>query len=71
MVVSADQSGVLEYWSGMEGSYLHPNNVTFESKLETDLYEFVKVNEREIERGRYVFTGLLSVLFSIKQSLRI
>lgn len=43
VVVSADQSGVLEYWAGVEGSYLHPSNVLFESKLETDLYEFVKV----------------------------
>ena len=50
MVVSADQSGVLEYWSGVEGSYHHPNNVLFESKLETDLYEFIKVRYRETDK---------------------
>lgn len=42
VIISVDQSGMLEYWSGATGSYLHPQNVQFDSKLDTDLYDFVK-----------------------------
>lgn len=42
--VSADQSGMLEYWSGPGAGYSFPKNVHFEHKLDTDLYEFVRVS---------------------------
>uniref|UniRef100_T1J225 peptidylprolyl isomerase n=1 Tax=Strigamia maritima TaxID=126957 RepID=T1J225_STRMM len=41
VVVSVDQSGMLEYWTGPKKDYRFPKNF-FESKLDTDLYEFVK-----------------------------
>ena len=34
---------MVEYWSGPSTSYSFPRNVLFEQKLDTDLYEFVKV----------------------------
>ena len=42
VVVSGDASGMIEYWSGPDNSYGFPKNVSFQSKLDTDLYEFVK-----------------------------
>ncbi|KAG0414725.1 hypothetical protein HPB47_008096 [Ixodes persulcatus] len=42
-VVSVDKRGILEYWTGQRGDYGFPKCVRFESKLDTDLYEFVKV----------------------------
>jgi hypothetical protein len=35
--------GMIEYWTGSRHDYAFPKNVTFESKLDTDLYEFAKV----------------------------
>ena len=34
---------MLEYWSSSVNDYNFPKNVSFESKMETDLYEFVKL----------------------------
>lgn len=42
-MVSTDKNGMLEYWSSSVNEYKFPKNVSFESKMETDLYEFVKV----------------------------
>lgn len=42
IVVSADEGGMLEYWTGGRNEYKFPRNVSFESKVETDLYEFAK-----------------------------
>ena len=36
--------GMVEYWSGSSNEYGFPRNVRFESKVETDLYEFAKEN---------------------------
>lgn len=33
---------LLEYWSGMKKDFTFPKNVQFESKLDTDLFEFAK-----------------------------
>eukprot|EP00730_Choanoeca_flexa_P014568 TRINITY_DN6414_c0_g1_i2.p1 TRINITY_DN6414_c0_g1~~TRINITY_DN6414_c0_g1_i2.p1 ORF type:complete len:620 (+),score=157.07 TRINITY_DN6414_c0_g1_i2:2-1861(+) len=42
-VVSADESGMLEYWAaGDDAEYKMPTNVAFEYKTDTDLYEFLK-----------------------------
>lgn len=42
IVVSADESGILEYWTGAKSDYKFPKRVKFDSKLDTDLYEFFK-----------------------------
>ena len=43
IVVSGDEAGMLEYWSGPSQDYSFPKTVKFEYKTDTDLYEFVKV----------------------------
>jgi peptidylprolyl isomerase domain and WD repeat-containing protein 1 len=40
-VISADQSGMVEYWRASDGSYEKPDNV-FELKSSTDLFDFKK-----------------------------
>lgn len=43
VVVSVDQSGILEYWQGPKHEYKFPSRiVNFESKLDTSLFEFAK-----------------------------
>ncbi len=42
VAVSADFGGMVEYWRGPKGDYDIPKNVAFESKIDTDLYEFAK-----------------------------
>lgn len=41
-MVSGDESGMIEYWSGPATEYSFPKNVSFQHKMDTDLYEFVK-----------------------------
>ena len=36
---------MIEYWTGPTNDYRFPKNVEFESKMDTDLYEFVKVTK--------------------------
>ena len=43
IVVSGDQSGMVEYWSGPVQEYGFPKAAKFEHKIDTDLYEFAKV----------------------------
>lgn len=42
IAVSADKKGMLEYWSGIKQNFIFPKNVAFDSKLDTDLFEFAK-----------------------------
>nr|CAD7417787.1 unnamed protein product [Timema cristinae] len=42
VAVSVDQAGILEYWAGPKLKYNFPKCVTFDSKLDTDLFEFAK-----------------------------
>ena len=42
-VVSGDESGMMEYWSGPANDYVFPKNIKFEHKIDTDLYDFAKV----------------------------
>lgn len=42
VAVSVDTTGILEYWSGAKQDYKFPKCARFESKLDTDLFEFVK-----------------------------
>lgn len=41
-VISVDKQGILNYWTGAKHEYSFPKNVNFDSKLDTDLFEFVK-----------------------------
>ncbi|XP_026279574.1 peptidylprolyl isomerase domain and WD repeat-containing protein 1 [Frankliniella occidentalis] len=42
IVVSADKTGIVEYWTGPKSDYKFPKNVLFDSKLDTDLFDFIK-----------------------------
>ncbi|XP_070563802.1 peptidylprolyl isomerase domain and WD repeat-containing protein 1-like [Ptychodera flava] len=42
VMLSADTSGMLEYWTGPKYNYAFPKNVNFKFKTDTDLYEFAK-----------------------------
>lgn len=44
MVVSADEAGMVEYWSGLKGDCKFPQNIDFQYKTDTDLFEFVMVS---------------------------
>jgi peptidylprolyl isomerase domain and WD repeat-containing protein 1 len=41
-IISADNKGIIEYWTGPKNDYQLPRSVRFDSKLDTDLFEFVK-----------------------------
>ncbi|XP_072379062.1 peptidylprolyl isomerase domain and WD repeat-containing protein 1 [Diabrotica undecimpunctata] len=42
VVISADKKGMIEYWHGSKHDYDFPKNIGFDSKLDTDLFEFAK-----------------------------
>lgn len=43
VAISVDRAGILEYWMGAKSDYKFPSKiVTFDSKLDTSLYEFAK-----------------------------
>ncbi|KDR21487.1 peptidylprolyl isomerase domain and WD repeat-containing protein 1 isoform X1 [Zootermopsis nevadensis] len=42
VALSVDRAGILEYWTGPKTEYKFPRCVLFESKLDTDLFEFAK-----------------------------
>ncbi|XP_017774692.1 PREDICTED: peptidylprolyl isomerase domain and WD repeat-containing protein 1 [Nicrophorus vespilloides] len=42
ITISVDSNGILEYWSGMKNDFGFPKNVGFDSKLDTDLFEYAK-----------------------------
>ncbi|CAH1775450.1 unnamed protein product [Owenia fusiformis] len=44
VAVSADQGGMVEYWTGPKTDYKFPKTVAWEYKTDTDLYEFAKNN---------------------------
>ena len=44
VAVSADEAGMIEYWSGIRHDVQFPKNVNFEFKTDTDLFEFIMVS---------------------------
>ncbi|XGW11843.1 hypothetical protein V3C99_012929 [Haemonchus contortus] len=42
IVISIDDAGMIEYWSGAKREFKFAENVKFKYKTETDLYEFMK-----------------------------
>ena len=53
MAVSADEAGMIEYWSGIKHDVQFPKNVSFEFKTDTDLFEFIMVGEGVEERKNW------------------
>jgi len=45
IVISIDERGMVEYWSGAKTNYEFPQNIKWEYKTDTDLYEFYKVKQ--------------------------
>lgn len=45
VAASADEAGMVEYWSGVKNDLGFPKNVDFEYKTDTDLFEFIMVSE--------------------------
>ncbi|CAI4232933.1 unnamed protein product [Auanema sp. JU1783] len=43
IVVSVDERGMIEYWSGVKKECAFPDNIGWKYKTDTDLYEYVKV----------------------------
>ena len=41
-MISVDANGMLDYWMNYKNDYKFPNFLKFDSKLDTDLYEFAK-----------------------------
>jgi peptidylprolyl isomerase domain and WD repeat-containing protein 1 len=41
-VLSVDTKAMIEYWTGPKTEYQFPKNISFSSKLDTDLFEFVQ-----------------------------
>ena len=42
-MLSVDEVGMVEYWSGHKHHYEFPKPVKWQYKTDTDLYEFAKV----------------------------
>ncbi|KAJ3605830.1 hypothetical protein NHX12_027874 [Muraenolepis orangiensis] len=42
VIVSADKSGMIEYWTGFRNDFKFPKYVEWQYKTDTDLYEFAK-----------------------------
>lgn len=40
--ISVDKNGILEYWTGLKSNFIFPKIVSFDSKLDTDLFEFAR-----------------------------
>ena len=53
VVVSADEAGMVEYWSGLKGDCKFPQNIDFQYKTDTDLFEFVMVSRNIFNYVRY------------------
>lgn len=48
VVVSSDEAGMVEYWSGLKGDHKFPQNIDFKFKTDTDLFEFVMVSHMHL-----------------------
>ncbi|KAJ8972097.1 hypothetical protein NQ314_000323 [Rhamnusium bicolor] len=42
VAISIDKKGMLEYWTSIKQDCIFPRNVAFDTKLDTDLFEFAK-----------------------------
>uniref|UniRef100_A0A6A7FWL0 peptidylprolyl isomerase n=1 Tax=Hirondellea gigas TaxID=1518452 RepID=A0A6A7FWL0_9CRUS len=68
--ISCDTAGILEYWRGSAGNYKMPTTVKFRSKLDTDLFEFVKDKKPPITMC-VAPTGLEFATLSLDRRIRV
>lgn len=62
VIVSTDQAGILEYWTGAKTDYIFPSKiVSFESKLDTG--KFNEQKNRFLTSSQTMVTSFLSVFF--------
>lgn len=70
-VVSVDCAGMLEYWTGPKNDYKFPSKiVSFDSKLDTDLYEFAK-NKTIVSGLAFSNDGRRFATLSIDRKVRV
>ena len=69
IAVSADQGGMLEYWSGMGQDFGFPRSAKFDSKLDTDLYELAK-NKTHVLNMTVSHNGELLVVMGEDRKIR-
>jgi len=70
VVISADEGGMMEYWSSSTNDYAFPKSVKFESKVETDLYEFAK-NKTQVLNMTLSPNGDFFATFAADRKIRI
>jgi len=70
VAISADRGGMIEYWRGPKGDYGIPKNVAFESKIDTDLYEFAK-NKTYITNMTLSPDGKFFATFAADKKIRV
>jgi len=70
VVISADEGGMMEYWSSSTNDYAFPKSVKFESKVETDLYEFAK-NKTQVLNMTLSPNGDYFATFAADRKIRI
>lgn len=69
-VISVDKSGLLEYWQSAKYDYKFPNTVKFESKLDTNLFEFAK-NKTQVTGLDFSPDGKRFAAVSIDRKVRV
>lgn len=70
-VISIDKAGILEYWQGYKHDFKFPDKtVQFESKLDTNLYEFAK-NKTEVTGLSITQDGRKFATISTDRKIRI
>ena len=73
VAISADESGMVEYWHGPQGNYEIPGKKTvmFESKLDTDLFEMAKSKTYPLSIDVAPNNGKLFATFCQDRKIRI
>jgi peptidylprolyl isomerase domain and WD repeat-containing protein 1 len=71
-VISVDKAGMLEYWSSAKYDFAFPDKdrVAFDSKLDTDLYEFAK-NKATVHDIAFTPNGRLFATISSDRKIRV
>ncbi|XP_036371263.1 peptidylprolyl isomerase domain and WD repeat-containing protein 1-like [Octopus sinensis] len=70
VVVSSDESGMLEYWTGPKRDYGFPKNISWLYKTDTDLYDFIKYKSIPTHLS-FSPNGLLMAAVSTDRKVRI
>ena len=65
MVVSGDQSGMIEYWSSPVQEYGFSKAAKFQRKIDTHLYEFAKVTRVVLQFNITLQQCMYDIMWSI------